>query len=128
MREEAAEEGGTEAGSASVPTTRTRSGRLPVIPGTEPSADEVSTYARRECTQCRPARWPRVRRFNPSSLTRRRRIQSGPGPLKRNDSNRSDPNRASRIVEHQNIRVEKIRQNHAKCDEINKTFEKLSIS
>src|SRR6218665_1133442 len=43
----------------------------------------------------------RVRRLNPSSLTRRRRIQSGPGPLKRNDNNRSDPNRTSRIVEHQ---------------------------
>ena len=48
MWEEAADHGGTEAGSASGPTTRTRSGRLPVITGTKPSADEVSTYERRE--------------------------------------------------------------------------------
>src|SRR6218665_2159951 len=67
----------------------------------------------------------RVRRLNPSSLTRRRRIQSGPGPLKRNDNNRSDPNRASRIIEHQNIRIEKIRQNNANCDEIHQNVEEV---
>src|SRR6218665_1698783 len=56
MREEVVEDGGTEAGSASGLTIRTRGGRLPVITGTEPSADEVSTYERRARTQCRPAR------------------------------------------------------------------------
>src|SRR6218665_1255449 len=101
MPEEAAEDGGTEAGSASGSNTRARSGQLSVITGMKPGTDEVSTYERRERTQCRPARRPRVQRLSPSSLTRRSRIQSGPGPLKRNDNNRSDPNRTLRIVEHQ---------------------------
>jgi len=47
MQEEAAEDGGAEAGSASGPTIRTQRSRVPVITGTEPSAGEVSTYERR---------------------------------------------------------------------------------